>query len=80
MGAGILVFIIIVVTAFVSYKGFTNNRFLEDYEFEVDRILVDRQYYRLVTTGFFTRVGCIWDSISLACISLAGWLKWGWAA
>ena len=52
MGAGILVFIIIVVTAFVSYKGFTNNRFLEDYEFEVDRILVDRQYYRLVTSGF----------------------------
>jgi membrane associated rhomboid family serine protease len=52
MGAGILVFIIIVVTAFVSYKGFTNNRFLQDYEFEVDRILVDRQYYRLVTSGF----------------------------
>jgi membrane associated rhomboid family serine protease len=52
MGAGILVFIIIVVTTFVSYKGFTNNRFLEDYEFEVDRILVERQYYRLVTSGF----------------------------
>ena len=52
MGAGILVFIIIVVNTIVSYKGFTNNRFLEDYEFEVDRILVDRQYYRLVTSGF----------------------------
>ena len=52
MGSGILVFIIIVVTTIVSYKGFTNNRFLEDYAFEVDRILVDRQYYRLVTSGF----------------------------
>lgn len=52
MGAGIFVFIIIVVTAFVSYRGFTNNRFLQDYEFEVDRILVDRQLYRLVTSGF----------------------------
>src|SRR5579871_5312424 len=52
MDAGFFVLIIIVVTVFLSYKGFTNNRFLEDYEFEVDRILVDRQYYRLVTTGF----------------------------
>jgi membrane associated rhomboid family serine protease len=52
MGAGIFVFVIIVVTVFVSYKGFTNNRFFEDYEFEVDRILVDRQYRRLVTSGF----------------------------
>jgi membrane associated rhomboid family serine protease len=52
MGSGILVFIIIVVNTIVSYKGFTNNRFLEDYAFEVDRILVDRQYYRLVTSGF----------------------------
>jgi membrane associated rhomboid family serine protease len=52
MGAGLFVFIIIIVTVFVSYKGFTNNRFLEDYEFEVDRILIDRQYYRLITTGF----------------------------
>ncbi len=52
MGTGILVFIIIVITTIVSYKGFTNSQFLEDYEFEVDRILVDRQYYRLVTSGF----------------------------
>jgi membrane associated rhomboid family serine protease len=52
MGAGFFVLIIIVVTIFVSYKGFTNNRFLQDYAFEVDRILVDRQYKRLVTSGF----------------------------
>jgi membrane associated rhomboid family serine protease len=52
MGAGIFVLIIIVVTVIVSYKGFADNRFLEDYEFEVDRILVERQYYRLVTSGF----------------------------
>jgi len=52
MGTGILVFILIVITTIFSYKGFTDNRFLEDYEFEVDRILVNRQYYRLVTSGF----------------------------
>lgn len=52
MGAGIFVLIIIVSTVLISYRGFTNNRFLEDYEFEVGRIRRDRQYYRLVTTGF----------------------------
>jgi membrane associated rhomboid family serine protease len=52
MGAGFFVFIIIVANVFVSYKGLTNNRFFENYEFEVDRILVDRQYFRLVTSGF----------------------------
>jgi membrane associated rhomboid family serine protease len=52
MGAGFFVFIIIVANVLVSYKGLTNNRFFENYEFEVDRILVDRQYFRLVTSGF----------------------------
>src|ERR1700733_12890251 len=52
MSAGFLSFIIITVTALVSYKGFSNNRFFEDYEFEVDRILIDKQYYRLLTSGF----------------------------
>lgn len=52
MGTGIFVFILIVVTTIVSYKGFINKRFLEDFEFEVDRILKDRQYYRLMTSGF----------------------------
>ncbi|HEV3412514.1 MAG TPA: rhomboid family intramembrane serine protease [Puia sp.] len=52
MSTGFFVLIIIVVTVYVSYKGFTNNRFFENYEFEVDRILVDRQYKRLVTSGF----------------------------
>ncbi len=52
MSAGFFVLVIIIVTTIVSYKGFTNNRFFEDNEFEVDRILVDRQYKRLVTSGF----------------------------
>lgn len=52
MNAGFFTLTIIIVTVLVSYKGFTNNRFFEDYEFEVDRILIDRQYYRLLTSGF----------------------------
>lgn len=52
MSAGFSVLVIIIVTTLVSYKGFTNSRFFDDYEFEVDRILMDKQYYRLVTQGF----------------------------
>jgi membrane associated rhomboid family serine protease len=52
MSPGAIALIIIVVTTLVSYKGFTNNRFFENNEFEVDRILVDKQYGRLVTSGF----------------------------
>jgi membrane associated rhomboid family serine protease len=52
VSAGFFALVIIVVTVLVSYKGFTNNRFFENYEFEVDRILIDKQYYRLVTHGF----------------------------
>jgi hypothetical protein len=51
MNAGFFALTIIIVTVLVSYKGFTNNRFFEDYEFEVDRILIDRQYYRVFAFG-----------------------------
>lgn len=50
--AGLITFILIAVTFFVSYKGFTNPRFFERYEFEVDKILIYKDYKRLVTAGF----------------------------
>jgi membrane associated rhomboid family serine protease len=52
VSAGFFALVIIVVTTLVSYKGFTNKRFFKNYEFEVDRIFIDKQYYRLVTHGF----------------------------
>jgi len=50
--AGIIVFILIVVITLVSYKGFTNHLFFDSYKFEVDRILVNKDYKRLITSGF----------------------------
>ena len=50
--AGIIAFILIAVTFFVSYKGFTNPSFFERYAFEVDKILIYKDYKRLVTAGF----------------------------
>jgi membrane associated rhomboid family serine protease len=50
--AGIIVLIIIIVTSLVSYKGFSNSLFFDGYKFEVDRILINKDYKRLVTSGF----------------------------
>src|ERR1700761_85634 len=50
--AGIITILIIVVTVVVSYKGFTNSFFFDKYKFQVDKILLYRDYKRLVTSGF----------------------------
>jgi membrane associated rhomboid family serine protease len=50
--AGIIVLILIVVITLVSYKGFTNSLFFDGYKFEVDRILINKDYKRLITSGF----------------------------
>ena len=50
--AGIIVLILIVVTTIVSYKGFSNSLFFDGYKFEVDKILVYKDYKRLITSGF----------------------------
>ena len=44
--------ILIIANLVFSYKGFTNNAFFESYKFEVDRILINKDYKRLVTSGF----------------------------
>jgi membrane associated rhomboid family serine protease len=49
---GIIGIIIIVANVIFSYKGFTNERFFEGYKFEVDKILINKDYKRLITSGF----------------------------
>jgi len=49
---GPIILLLIVVNILVSYKGFTNSHFFVRYSFVVDRILVDKDYKRLVTSGF----------------------------
>ena len=49
---GIIGFVLIIINVAFSYKGFTNGLFFDGYKFEVDKILVNKDYKRLVTSGF----------------------------
>ena len=44
--------VIIVLTLLISYRGFKNPSFFKHYLFEVDAILVEKQYIRLISSGF----------------------------
>lgn len=48
----ILVLILIIANIAISYKGFTNQAFFDGYKFEVDSVLVKKDYKRLITSGF----------------------------
>ena len=50
--AGIISILIIIATIFVSYKGFKSSFFFDKYKFQVDKILIYKDYKRLVTSGF----------------------------
>jgi len=50
--SGIVSVIIIAATSFISYKGFKSSNFYASLEFEVEKILLYRDYKRLVTSGF----------------------------
>jgi membrane associated rhomboid family serine protease len=50
-----------------SYKGFTNQSFFEGYKFEVDKILVQKDYKRLITSGF---LHVSWNHLIFNMISL----------
>jgi membrane associated rhomboid family serine protease len=49
---GLISFIIIAITVVVSYKGFKSHAFLERYSFQVDEVLIRKDYKRLITSGF----------------------------
>lgn len=44
--------IIIAINAIVSMKGFSDWAFLEKYKFNIARIRNNKEYYRLITSGF----------------------------
>ena len=48
---GFVGLILIAVTLVVSYKGLKDNVFLANNKFDIDRILVHKEYKRLVTSG-----------------------------
>ncbi|HWJ91196.1 MAG TPA: rhomboid family intramembrane serine protease [Flavisolibacter sp.] len=52
MDAGSISIIIILINLAVSWKGLTNDAFYERHIFGVDRILINKEYGRLITSGF----------------------------
>ena len=60
-------FIIIIVNLIVSWKGFKDRVFYERYSFNVERVLIHKEYYRLITSGFLhvNWPHLIWNMISL---------------
>ncbi len=49
---GIITFIIILANIAVSYQGLKSDDFLDKYSFEVDELLIRKDYKRLLTSGF----------------------------
>ncbi|MBS0027768.1 rhomboid family intramembrane serine protease [Chitinophaga sp. 22321] len=49
---GIISLVIIIVNFIVSYKGLKDRAFFDRYSFVVERILLFREYWRLITSGF----------------------------
>jgi membrane associated rhomboid family serine protease len=69
--SGIISLILIIANIGFSYKGFTNEAFFEGYKFDVDRILINKDYKRLITSGFLHvgRTHLIFNMISLYAFS-----------
>lgn len=44
--------LLILANFIVSYRGFNDRNFYERYEFSIEKVLIYKQYYRLITSGF----------------------------
>jgi membrane associated rhomboid family serine protease len=51
-GTGLITLLLIIANIVFSYKGFTNEAFFDGYKFEVEKILVNKDYKRLISSGF----------------------------
>src|SRR5687767_5046264 len=49
---GIFGFIVLVITILISFQGIRRPDYLEKYSFQVDEILIQKDYKRLITSGF----------------------------
>ena len=52
MGIGTITFLLVIANFIVSYNGFNNRRFYGRLVFQVEKILVYKDYKRLITSGF----------------------------
>jgi membrane associated rhomboid family serine protease len=73
MNTGVVGLILIIINIAFSYKGFTNETFFDGYKFEVDKILITKDYKRLITSGFLhvSWMHLIFNMFSLYSFSIA---------
>jgi membrane associated rhomboid family serine protease len=64
---GIIGIILIIANIVFSYKGLADGLFFDRYKFEVDKILINKEYRRLITSGFL-HVG--WTHLIFNVVSL----------
>ncbi len=50
--SGLLSLVIIIANVIVSYKGFSDQKFYAKYSFEVEKVLLYKDYERIITSGF----------------------------
>jgi len=69
--SGMLGFILIIANIVFSYKGFASDLFFERYKFEVEKILIYKDYKRIITSGFLhvSWMHLIFNMISLYAFS-----------
>ncbi|HVF81246.1 MAG TPA: rhomboid family intramembrane serine protease [Flavisolibacter sp.] len=47
-----VILLLIVITIYISYKGFKNRAFMQHYGFDVDKVLTHKEYIRILSSGF----------------------------
>jgi len=59
--------LLVIITVVITYKGFNNSLFQKNYAFDVDRIMVGKDYLRLVSSGFLhnTWIHLIFNMLAL---------------
>ncbi|MBC7863193.1 MAG: rhomboid family intramembrane serine protease [Bacteroidia bacterium] len=77
---GTVALILIIANFAFSYFGLTKISFFEKYKFEVDKILINKEYYRLITSGFLhvSWVHLIFNMMSLYAFSGLLEFEIGW--
>lgn len=70
---GIATILLIVANIIISYKGFTNNLFFESYRFDIEKILVYKDYKRIITSAFLhaNRTHLVFNMVTLFFFSSA---------
>ncbi len=51
-GTGVISLLLLILNVIISIRGFNNPAFFDRYKFEVERILVYKEYIRLISSGF----------------------------